>query len=586
MVFSMSPSKHIGARAFDIFKGLFPLVPVVLFLVLGTIGNVDLINGRFALFMDERVTFDGVRAILHSDSFPEFVYGIYDGGDHRYGRILWYSMAFFSFIPELLFGEVGQIIASRSLQTIFLALAVSIFAFSLLKNWMFRAVFGIVALSVPYMSYFSSMPKPEPLQILLLSLYFMISFRNGIVKLFGLHWVLLGLAFGAKISTLPAVAVILLVALMASKNREPAKLKFHSGLAFLGGLGLAVPILFVPMSMVVAIGWFYQKLDTGKFKELNYSLALASILSVSALLFINDFARWVDFTFLNTSHGSDQSSINIISWMVFLVSDWISSYPLLSIVLLVSCGFLCFTVGLYGLRDGRLLESEIMAPLLILASGTALSLSIMMSAERLWGMYLFPGAILQIVGIFMLLELSLRSREEVSRRVYHRLTAGGSFVVVASLALTSGLVWIPESIKEHERNAQRTASAEFQSDYEAYLELEKFLDSFVQPANRKAIVAAAPAVFHRESDSRFDVWEFYGPFTNWNEEIDIVILAEANTPQGIPTSEQSPDYGKYVLEQEGYGLQVTTLNNVCSKDPCWKLAVQLTNGAQILVRDE
>lgn len=50
--------------------------------------NFDLTAGRFSLFMDERITFDGVKKILHPDGFRSFI-GSVVGGDQRYGRSLW-----------------------------------------------------------------------------------------------------------------------------------------------------------------------------------------------------------------------------------------------------------------------------------------------------------------------------------------------------------------------------------------------------------------------------------------------------------------------------------------------------------------
>jgi len=84
--------------------------------VLATLSNLDLRAGRFALFMDERITFDGVYQILHPTGFIDFISSICYGGDLRYGRSLWYSLAFFSFIPERLFGETGLIVADRMVQ--------------------------------------------------------------------------------------------------------------------------------------------------------------------------------------------------------------------------------------------------------------------------------------------------------------------------------------------------------------------------------------------------------------------------------------------------------------------------------------
>lgn len=582
---SIKSTAKLGTRILDYVKSFAPLVPVFIYLVIATIGNLDLTNGRFALFMDERVTFDGVRAILDSESFPELVYSISDGGDHRYGRILWNSMALVSFIPELLFGEVGQIVASRILQTVLLAIAVSLLAFGLLRNWATRGLFTFVALCIPYMSYYSSMPKPEPLQVLLISIYFFISFRNNQKKLFGLHWILLGLAFGVKISTLPAVGIILVLALVSSVKTESAKIKFNSGLAFLAGLGLAVPILLPPMALAIAMGWFYQKFDRGNFRELNYSIALSAFLSVAFFSHFANFSRWAEFTFLNTAHGSDQSDINFVSWFSFLVSEWISSNLWLSVLLLVSCILVIAIAVVFASRKGTFFSPEILAPLTIILSGTALSISIMISAQRLWGMYLFPGAFLQLIGVFMLLELYLPRGVGTTR--LERITTVSSAVLVAvSLTLTSSLSWSPKTLEEHRSNSQRTLSVEFKSDYKSYIELEEFLDGYQITESRRLVAVIAPGVFHRETDSRFDVREFFGPFTYWDEPIDLIVLAKANTPDGAPYSEKSPEFAEYLLEQEGYRVHVSTQASACSEEPCWRMTVQLTNGGQVLVRDD
>jgi hypothetical protein len=116
--------------------------------------------------------------------------------------------------------------------------------------------------------------------------------------------------------------------------------------------------------------------------------------------------------------------------------------------------------------------------------------------------------------------------------------------------------------------------------------LEEFLDAFRTAEKRRFLAVIAPGVFHRETDSRFDVIEFFGPFTYWDEPIDIIVLAKANTPNGKPTSDKSPDFDRYLVEQEGYRVHVTTPASSCTEDPCWRVAVELPNGAQVLVRDD
>ena len=88
------------------------------------------------LHIDEFLIFRGVFYILHPDSFSGFINAIINGGfrgidsfinklsnnttepglyfnAHYYGRFTLYASALVSFIPELFYGDRGQIISTR-----------------------------------------------------------------------------------------------------------------------------------------------------------------------------------------------------------------------------------------------------------------------------------------------------------------------------------------------------------------------------------------------------------------------------------------------------------------------------------------
>ena len=137
--------------------------------------NTDLTEGRHVLFMDERITFDGVREIIRPESFISFTDNIIDGKDHRYGRILWNISALFSFLPERIWGVSGQIMGTRSTHSMIQIIAYFMLTFAFIKSWTLRGI-GLLALTVlPYSAYFATMPKPEPIQLLFLSLFLALS---------------------------------------------------------------------------------------------------------------------------------------------------------------------------------------------------------------------------------------------------------------------------------------------------------------------------------------------------------------------------------------------------------------------------
>lgn len=162
----------VARRRFLDWLFLIACVAVLVFYVrLAILANSDLAAGRFVLFMDERITFDGVKNILHPTDLEQFFYSIFDGGDHRYGRSLWNSVAIFSAIPEKIFGASGQIVATRILQVILIISSYCVIAFGILRSWFLRFVLLFVMLTIPYSDYYVTMPKPEPLQLLFLTIF-------------------------------------------------------------------------------------------------------------------------------------------------------------------------------------------------------------------------------------------------------------------------------------------------------------------------------------------------------------------------------------------------------------------------------
>jgi len=113
MLLQMSISINSWLRNIFIKSSLDAVCILFFFLILGLSfymslrANLDLAAGRFVLDMDERTAFNGVFKILNPKSAFDFFYAIFDGQDHRYGRIFWNVMALISVIPEKIWGETG-----------------------------------------------------------------------------------------------------------------------------------------------------------------------------------------------------------------------------------------------------------------------------------------------------------------------------------------------------------------------------------------------------------------------------------------------------------------------------------------------
>ena len=146
---------------------------VFTYIVFIGIANSDLIDGRFSAYtLMMQILFDGVRKILNPDSKAQFLYLLIDGSDHRYGRLFWNINAILGYLPENIYGAMGQIYSGRMSSAFFLIISYIIFTITFFKSWFFRLISIITLLAMPYTIYYMSMPKPEPLQLFTLSLFF------------------------------------------------------------------------------------------------------------------------------------------------------------------------------------------------------------------------------------------------------------------------------------------------------------------------------------------------------------------------------------------------------------------------------
>lgn len=271
--------------------------------------NLDLSDGSFCLFMDERITFNGVRNILHPQDFKSFLHAIIDGNDQRYGRSLWNSIALVSFLPERLCGEAGQIIAGRMLQFFLLISSFMMLTFTFVKTWPLRIILFATLMFMPFTDYYMCMPKPEPLQLFFLSLFLYYYKKENLI--FSQYWILLGCAFGTKISILPIVFLLFITPLWVHRKRfEDSEFisDFKKSLCFFFfGLGLAVPILLKPILLLMVVLW---SINHFQIKSKMFDLALYVLSALSIIFYSSEnIAPYIRGTFLNTTHGADQNSI-------------------------------------------------------------------------------------------------------------------------------------------------------------------------------------------------------------------------------------------------------------------------------------
>jgi hypothetical protein len=553
--------------------------------------DTDLSAGRFVLFMDERITFDGVKKIIHPDGFLNFFESVLDGGDQRYGRILWNVMAIFSFIPERVFGESGQIIASRILQSMLILASYILISYGILRNWVFRFLLLLVMLGMPFSDYYMTMPKPEPLQLLFLSIfiYFYITKEGSLTW----YWVFLGAAFGTKISIAPVIVCLGMVSLLFLGGNKKLNLN-NSGfqiavIAFLSGLAVSVPIL--TPSIIILFGiyiigllfWGQENIESGTSK-LIYLLAG---LCITLLLTYKNLKNWATWTFLNSAHGADQADINVTSWIAYISSIWFNSNAVVGLVFYISIiMFICYcVVHVRRLTANGVGDRRLVLPIGIAVAGLCMNIILIFSVKRLWGFYLYTGTMLLLIGVVILLEMSFSYIKIKGSKHNEIVLIFTHHLVVLILFVVSACYWIPQSLSALNQYSLRTSQEAYKLDAASYKSVVNFLKEEIVSENERLRVMFSPKLFPPESNAKYEIVEYWGPFTRWAEENDVIILSVSNTPRGNSIPVDSPEYGAFLTERNGYHEHVVNNQNTCKIQPCFKRVKVLENGGEILARE-
>lgn len=318
---------------------------------------LDNSNINFALAgHDEYLTVREVYSILNPLSMKHFFMAIISGDVLYYGRIMFYTDALIAFIPFKLFGITGLVYTIRMLHTLMVVGGLVILGHTFLKDWKYRLLFYVSTLTLYYSAYFLMVPKPEPIQLLTLALFFYY-FKKYNYQ-FGKFFILLGIAYGIKFNVLTILPLIFILPFLFQKINIQLLKKLSFGLLyFFLGLVIAVPCLL-----------------------------LAPVKPVFLKSYINA-------TFANTSQYDDDSSLGIVQWL----SDgffgaynggWIFGIFLIALVVLI------VYLGLKKLLTFK----SIPVSLLFVSFGLLLILPVILFTGRLWPHYLWTGYVFLMLG--------------------------------------------------------------------------------------------------------------------------------------------------------------------------------------------
>lgn len=485
----------------------------------------DFVVIRPFIFRDEAITYDGIYSILHPESFKGFMKAVIDGGDHRYGRIIFNISAALSYFPEMILGPAGQIVATRLTQAVFLYAGYLVLLFAFIKNWTLRVLALFLLLAIPTTSYFSYMPKPEPIQLFFLALFLAFHIKRDCR--FGWHWLLFGLSLGAKVSVFPIVFVLAVLAYWLDRKEAkrpfpiPKNPRVVGLIAFICGLILAVPVI------------------------------------------LRGLFTYVDRTFLGAGHGSDSSLISWLDWTTFLFTDYLGTPWYLPFLMVILAAVILWKPVSNFLRT-RDLNNRGAQGLLLWCLGAILLVGIMIPVKRLWPHYLHVGIALQIIGLLMIIEFQWKNGPKLVRLAF--------VLFLCGIIGVQGWFGGKKNLETYAEASQRSRHPAHLEDVRQYRYMLSQVQDLASKMSRRPRVHFDPILYVPDEAPHYIRHVQWGGFDGWNEDLDLIFLHKYQTPyESLPHPSTShykdmrhahDDYLKHVI------LAGTT---TCKERPCYRL---------------
>ena len=561
--------------------------------------NLDLVDGKFALFPDEHSLYYGVEMILGSENIQDFLFWVFDGDAHHYGRIFWNVNAIICFLPEHFFGPPGLIFSGRMSGVFFLSFSYFFLSITFLKSWFYRLTTFFVLINAPFSSYYMTMPKPEPIQMFFLALFLYFLKKNKFL-LKKLAWFFFGIATGAKVSVLP----LFLPAIIFSTYRNFLAKGLNCTLkniteaigSFLFGVSIAVPILIKPY-LVSFLGYKVGKKFFLKNRPLETFNSLALLLSFLLTNIFYSFIKWRHFgditglntwvnrTFLNTGHGYDTLDVHIFSWVKYSFTQFISPFPLLNILLVVCVGVLVFLTIKPIKNLGRNRRSVILEKVVLFLSGLILLFVIFLTANRIWGFYLFPGFCLIVVSVFSICELAILNKYDHVGAKTALTTAYGKlavFIVVLILVLVMGS-WFPQNLNEYKELANRTTTEKYKRNKKSFMQIKEALIVLSKDKNKKINVKNIGSPFVPDDGKFFSIISLERPFTKWWAGFEVLLVQGVREVSIKNLNKNVINYKYRVIEKREYNKLVIEPDEPCPAEMCYKRKRVFENGTELLV---
>lgn len=547
----MKPPEKFRFKVSDKVETAAVLVLAIGFYIILLLVNSQNIIGPHSLFMDEKLIYDGVLSIVKPESLSSFIHAISDGGDQRYGRLLWNVIALISFAPSIFWGESAIIFVERMIGGTAILFAYLILARIFIKNLLLRILLIVVLFMLPFTLYYSTTPKPEPLMLLFLSLYLRYSFEKR--KFLGSHWIYLGLIFGLKISGIFIVATVFaytLCEMIRSRTWPKIDQMLKSFSLFLVGVAISVPTLFsLAIFGMLLYSFSEHKVAKAVVMGLRLTLFVALGLSIKPSVdFVRNYYAW---TFNSTQHGADSDDVSVTSWMRYIFDLYFNSSTL-SIILL-GVVLIWIQLFLHRRKDVEYSKKFHLASLLFLFT----TIPIILSVERLWGFYLWIGSIFLTCAI----AINIQRAMFLVSNPHKIILISTNVMLIFILNLHTNFVAQVKSLSTIE------TSGDFILQQKRYKEIIEMLTEISSKTKVRFSVAYDPILWVPSSTNQYEIKLFWGPFIDWNSRVDLVVMTSGHLQDEIDFSRG--DSSIRILEVEGFKNHLIEDGEKCLVNNCY-----------------
>lgn len=514
--------KDFNWRRVDFIIGLSFIILITSYYSFYSIkANLNCVEGKHVLFMDEVLVFDGARKILNSNSIKNLQWNTMEGSDHRYGRILWISTALFSAIPEYYFGAAGLIITERLLHFIILIIAYFILCFTFIRSWSLRALLFFVLLCIPTSIYFSTLPRPMPLQMLFIALFLWQEKKHNFEL--GWHWIFLGMAFGTKISVFFLIIYFGIIAFIRV-NYRIFTVKYLKMIT----KTIAFFVLGFAFTEVYLVSYTFFKLNLGPLKN---------------------YLRW---TFFNTRHPADNSAVNWKTWTSYIFNKYTAipekllAITAILIVVLVTISLVRIIKKRFYSGNEKVLLYNNFA---IIWAGVVLILTVMFCVKRIWPHYVHLGMVLFITGIIASAEanIKLKGKNDIISNIARWISIG-----ILILMLGESIRYLAPVVKNGFITlSKRTQSEQYKNKLLEYNTLKDLFFNISQQLDRKISVMYDSGLPIMGSNKNFIIERYWSPgFLYWDRKRDLVVYYSVHTLEGELPAKTSAAYESVKQEKE------------------------------------